>query len=263
MTEVPPYALGFPSDIALSAYYPGPLRITQEEISLVSLALEQRSILPENTRMRKIQEHQPAIFEVLQASVDEDAEPQTFSPPDSEVSIRIVRGDHSEELAKICSSLSHAIKYASNEKQELFLSQYIQSFQNGSLDVYRDSQRTWISDKSPRVENIFGFVEPYRDPYGVRAEFEGLVGIPDPEETRKLMTLVDNSGTFIKRLPWVKSGERENNGKGPFERALFDPPDFASIHSTSFLLIPTTGLMHWQRSPTVRLSSSPELTCQM
>lgn len=38
-----------------------------------------------------------------------------------------------------------------------------------------------------------GFVEPYRDPHGTRAEFEGLVAISDAEETKALQRLVDNS----------------------------------------------------------------------
>ena len=83
---------------------------------------------------------------------------------------------------------------------------------------------------SSDLENIFGFVEPYRDPYGTRAEFEGLVAISDTEETKALTKLVENSATFIKKLPWAE-GTKENDGKGPFEKALFEPPDFASIHS--------------------------------
>ena len=228
MMTVPPYGLGFPSDRAQSAYYLGGSIISQEEITLVSRALEEHSILPENTRIRKIWDPQVQTFEVLQASVDQDPHPVEFSSPTLKGTIRIQRGDHSDELAKICSCVSEAIPYAANDKQQLFLSQYLKSFQTGSLDIYRDSQRIWIKDKSPRVENIFGFVEPYRDPYGIRAEFEGLVGITDLEESKTLTKLVEHSSTFIKRLPWAQ--EDENDGKGPFEKALFEPSDFTSIH---------------------------------
>lgn len=231
MTAVPPYGLGFPSDTAQSAYYPGQYVNTQEDIARVSRTLEEHSILPENTRIRKLEGHRSPMYEVLQASVELDPRPVELPTPKSGETIRILRGDHSKELAKICSCLSEATKHAANDKQQLFLSQYIHSFQTGRLDIYRDSQRTWIRDKGPRVENIFGFVEPYRDPYGIRAEFEGIVGISDPKETKTLTRLVESSSTFIKRLPWVRQGEPENNGKGPFERGLFEPPDFASIHS--------------------------------
>ena len=228
MLTVPPYGLGFPSDSAQSAYYPGDSIITQDEIAAVSRLLEKHSILPENTRIQKVSSPEADAFEVLQASIEQATELAVSQLPALGTVIKLKPGDHSEELLKICASLYEAKNYAANEKQELFLSQYIESFRTGDLEVYRDSQRTWITDKSPRVENIFGFVEPYRDPYGIRAEFEGLVAIKDLEETRTLMKLVENSSTFIKRLPWAEQGE--NDDKGPFEKALFEPPDFTSIH---------------------------------
>ncbi|KAJ5058664.1 peptidase family M49-domain-containing protein [Bipolaris maydis] len=205
---MPPYGLGFPSHTAQSMYYPGDSIITRDEISEVSRVLEKHSIFPENTRIQKVSNTKAQIFKVLRASVEHDIQPSILEIP---------------SLAK---------KYAANKKQEDFLSQYIESFRTGDLEAYRNSQRTWITDKSPRVENIFGFVEPYRDPYGIRAEFEGLVAIMDLEETSKLTMLVESSGIFIKRLPWA--GGDENDGKGVFEKALFEPPDFSSIHSLAY-----------------------------
>ncbi|KAI9771636.1 MAG: hypothetical protein M1840_001851 [Geoglossum simile] len=231
MLSTPPYSLGYPGSQAQSAYYPGECTIAQDEIASVSRALEDHSIFPENTRLRKVNSRETPIFEVLLASVQEDANVKEFSLPDSRGTVKLVRGDHSEELAKICASLSEASRWAANEAQRLFISQYIESFRTGSLDAYRDAQRTWIRDKSPRVENIFGFVEPYRDPYGIRAEFEGLVAISDAAETKVLMRLVEQSTKFIRRLPWAAEG---NDGKGPFEKALFEPPDFTSIHTLAY-----------------------------
>ncbi|KAH8719326.1 peptidase family M49-domain-containing protein [Phaeosphaeriaceae sp. PMI808] len=232
MITVPPYGLGFPSNTAQSAYYPGDCTITQNEIESISRLLEEHSIFPENTRIQKVCHTETNTYEVLQASVVQDTEPAVFELPALDTTIKVKRGDHSEDLAKICASLFEAKKYAANETQELFLCQYIESFTTGDLEVYRNSQRTWITDKSPRDENIFGFVEPYRDPHGTRAEFEGLVAITDLEEIKILKKIVDNSTSFIKRLPWA--GGKENNGKGPFEKALFEPPDFTSIHSLAY-----------------------------
>ncbi len=59
--------------------------------------------------------------------------------------------------------------------------------------------------KAPTIENIFGFVEPYRDPHGIGSEFEGLVAIANQKETELLATLVENSAKFIRRLPWATS----------------------------------------------------------
>ena len=87
MVSTPPYSLGFSSDHAQSAYYPGPSRMTKE-ISSVSQQLGSHSVL-----------------EVLQASMQTDAQPLEFELPGSKTLIWLVRGDHSAELAKICSAL--------------------------------------------------------------------------------------------------------------------------------------------------------------
>ncbi|KAI1260484.1 peptidase family M49-domain-containing protein [Xylariaceae sp. FL1019] len=224
---IPPHTLGFPSASAQSSYYIGDM-MSRDEIVQVTDILDSKSVFPENTRIEKTG---PLSFRVLQASVDISEEDSLLSAPDSSIEVHLVKGDHSPSIQHICRNLTHAADHASNETQRRFLQECIESFRTGSLDIYRESQRTWISDKAPKIENIFGFVEPYRDPYGVRSEFEALVAIADAEETRRLITLVENSDKFICRLPWASS---ENNGKGPFESARFDPPDFSSIHSLAY-----------------------------
>jgi dipeptidyl-peptidase III len=227
----PPYSLGFPSDTTQSQYYPqGGSRLTKDEINAVSRTMELDGLWPENTRLRKADpEEGVELFYVLQASVENDSEMRQIKA-DAGPSIRVMRGDHSPALSKICTHLKEALKYAANEKQKVVLEKYIESFTTGDLEAYRESQRIWIQDKNPRVENILGFVEPYRDPAGIRAEFEGLVAIESPQESRVLKQFVENSDHFIRQLPWTR-GAVENNGKGPFEKALFEPPSFASIHS--------------------------------
>ncbi|KAI9890353.1 MAG: hypothetical protein M1814_004263 [Vezdaea aestivalis] len=229
----PPFSLGFPGKQSQSAYYPGTQLISKEEIALVSQALQERSVFPENTRLRKSFIEKTPLFEVLQASVENEACSLEFVLPESKGIIRIIRGDYSASLKLICAELEKASKHSST-RQQGFLEQYISSFRTGSLHTYRDSQRSWIKDKSPRVENIFGFVEPYRDPFGSRAEFEGLVAISDATETRVLGQLVAKSDIFIRRLPWATPASTENGGKGPFEKALFEPPDFTSVHTLAY-----------------------------
>ncbi len=231
--SVPPFSLGFPSDTAQSAYYPGPCDITSEEAEVISQVLQENSIFPENTRIHKSMEGTKTashIYDVPLASAEDNIPIKELALKDSAAVVRLVPGDHCTELDQICSSLSTALKYAANDTQKAFLSQHIESFRTGGLHAYRNSQRSWVKDRALRVENTFGFVEPYRDPHGTEAEFEGLVAISDSEETKALTRLVENSAKFIRRLPWSVSQSSENDGKGPFEKELFEPPDFASIH---------------------------------
>lgn len=220
-----PSSLGFPSNIAHSSYYLGEPHLTRDEIAHVSQKLEAYSIHPENTRMRKTKFGDKTSFEVLQASVEVDSRPRELN---AEAGISLVRGDHSRELELICACLAEARKYAANSLQEQYISKYQESFRSGAIEPYKEAQRIWVKDLKPPVETIFGFIEPYRDPFGIRAEFEGLVAIVNAEETRTLTTLAEESATFIRRLPWAENAT-ENEGKGPFEKSLFEAPDFTSL----------------------------------
>jgi dipeptidyl-peptidase III len=230
MLSKAPLSLGFPSTNTESAYYLGPSLLSRDEIHAVPQCLERHHIHPENTRLRKDIRNGNIVYNVLQASVEKDSVVEQLPRDHSDLPLLLLRGDHSVELCRICEELSDAQEDTANARQNAFISQYIKNFQTGDLEQYRDSQRIWVADRAPKVENIFGFVEPYRNPSGIRAEFQATVAISDAKETKVLSKLVDKSDTFIRRLPCA-AGCMENNGKCPFEKSLFDAPDFASIHS--------------------------------
>ncbi|PYH36595.1 dipeptidyl peptidase III [Aspergillus neoniger CBS 115656] len=195
------WGLGHPGPLTQSSYYLGEDRLeSSEDIATISKLMEDQSILPENTRLKAYQDSDTRCYDIMQASVVED---------------KVALG-------------GFAIPYASNAAQVEMLRQIIDSFQTGSLEAYRESLRIWVNDKAPPVETVIGFVEPYRDPLGVRAEFEEIVGIPDAAETKILNTLATKANQLVYKLPWVKG---TGDSKGPYEKELFEPPDFSSINS--------------------------------
>ena len=201
-----------------------------EEVAAITEALGSYSIEPENTRIRKIKEGSKTVYAVLQASVETGSESFQDIIEGSKYEIRVEKGDHSEHLSKVCDNLDKAWKCARDSAQRDILQDYIKSFKTGSLDAYRESQKKWVANTEPPVEDIFGFVEQYHDPQGVRAEWQGLVAIPDAGETAILTRFVAESSKFIRMLPWT-AGCKDNNGKGPFEKDRFKAPEFTSIHS--------------------------------
>ena len=41
---------------------------------------------------------------------------------------------------------------------------YVNHFNSGSIDLHKDSQRSWVKDVGPIVESNIGFIETYLDP---------------------------------------------------------------------------------------------------
>ncbi|EPS45026.1 hypothetical protein H072_992 [Dactylellina haptotyla CBS 200.50] len=243
MYSTMPLCLGYPSETgqAQSRYYisSGDAEpFTKDEISSISQILQDRGIHQENTEfVKKLSRADNGYsFTVFQASIDLPEAPILLSSTmreGKEFTVVLLKANHRKQLEKINDELTAALAYCANDRQKLVLQKLIESFKTGDMEAYKESQRHWVKDIQPAVENIFGFVEPYRDPAGVRAEFEGLVGLVDKDETRTLTALAENSARFIRLLPWTK-GFTDNDGKGPFEKELFEAPDFTSLHTLAY-----------------------------
>lgn len=238
--------LGYPP-LHMTTYYPDSPSIVKDEITAIGDLLEKKGLALENTRLRKTAS---GDFELLIASsisnppvTHRDLQEDTFAL-DGKLqgkTLRLIFGDYQEEMAKIAHSIKQAELNAANDNQKRMLDAYAKSFGTGSIEAFKESQRIWVKDQKPALETNLGFVETYRDPHGVRGEWEGFVALvcvadllmcsnlltPDQvnmERTRAFGTLVDNAEHMIPKLPW---------GKG-FEKDKFLSPDFTSLEVLSF-----------------------------
>lgn len=133
-------------------------------------------------------------------------------------------GNFKQELTHVVIYLKEALKYVANDNQKNMILHYITHFETGSLEEHKESQRWWVKDKQPVVENNLGFIENYRDPAGMRSEFEGFVAVVNKENSKKLSYLVDHAKEFLKLLPWGSV----------FEKDKFNPPDFTALDVICF-----------------------------
>ena len=231
--------LGFPDKGHLTTYYPDSPNITQTEIETVDKYIGDKSLLPENTRIRKTSD---GSFEILIAAGisnpptnDQDTPETSYNLPDGK-KVSLVFGDHREEMAKIALEMKRASTHAANPTQKSMMDAYAKSFGSGSLLAFKESQKLWVKDLGPAVESNIGFIETYRDPAGVRGEWEGFVATVNLERTASFKKLVDAAPEMLPKLPW-----------GPeFEKDVFVPPDFTSLEVLSFASsgIPAGGSCH-------------------
>ncbi|KAI4950361.1 hypothetical protein J4E91_004242 [Alternaria rosae] len=226
MTARTQHGIGYHNDTTATSYYLGD-RITREEIEEVQQFMQDKGTESENTRVRKKIQDGNAVYQVLQASSESPGQKPTTTGRHPGSKVRIVRGDHQREMSSICKHLKSAKTYAQSIDRELMLDYYILSLEQGSLTAYRQGQEFWVKDVSPSIEHILGFVESYRDPHGARAEWEGVVCIANPEETKKMEALKASAGRFCTSLPWATA---ENAGKGLFEKDVVVIPHCAIVH---------------------------------
>lgn len=176
--------LGYPQGGHMTTYYPDSPSITKDEITAVGDLMEKKGLALENTRLRKTA---LGDFELLIASGvshppvrDRDlGETDVFELEGSlnGRKLRLIFGDHQEEMAKIAHSIKKAERHAVNDNKKKMLDAYALSFGAGSIEKFKESQRIWVKDQKPALETNLGFVETYRDPHGVRGEWEGFVAL--------------------------------------------------------------------------------------
>jgi dipeptidyl-peptidase-3 len=136
----------------------------------------------------------------------------------------IQRGDYAPIMGRVVQAVQDAIPHAANPTQTKMLEHYVTSFTEGSIDAHKDASRQWIRDTGPAVESYIGFIESYRDPSGVRGEWEGFVSCVNKEVSRKFQALVNGAEGFLEKMPWPKA----------YEKDTFLRPDFTSLEVLSF-----------------------------
>lgn len=223
--------LGYTDQGHMTTYYPDSPDITKEEIQIIQDVMESVNLMPENTRLRK---EKDGNFSLLIASGIQNppSEERDLDDKDSlsltgkldGKKLNLVFGDHLNEMAKAALEIKRAEKVALNDTEKSMLEEYAKSFAAGSMNAHVDSQRWWIKDKKPMVESNIGFIETYRDPHGVRGEWEGLVAMVNLERTKAFSKLVETAPEMIPKLPWSKE----------FEKDSFLAPDFTSLEVLTF-----------------------------
>lgn len=199
---------------------------TSEDADIISRYFKSIQMEGYNNRVIKTEENGVTKYEIRLASVETGSmdgitrEPEPFEG----YQFCVTRGDYSPLLKLVVEELQKAKSYASNDVEVAMLTEYIKSFTTGSLNDHKNGSRHWVQNKGPVIETYIGFIETYRDPAGMRGEFEGFVAVVNKVMSAKFGTLVAGAENFLPLLPWPSTLETDKYLK----------PDFTSLDVLTF-----------------------------
>ncbi|KAJ3211801.1 hypothetical protein HK099_007922, partial [Clydaea vesicula] len=180
--------IGFPGDGYVSGYYSN--NIKKEDVVFTNEFLISQNLIELNTRLNKSVKDNVNHYEIKIASAEITHEPKTYDYKGTKITV--VYGDFQKEMKDIADNMEKAGEFSANEHQRKMCEEYVKSFRTGCMQAHKESQKHWIRGKfefnhllkiicfldlQPHVESNIGFVETYRDPSGVRAEYEGFVAM--------------------------------------------------------------------------------------
>lgn len=216
--------LAFSPD-GLTTYYSG--NCTREDAQIVQEYLKAKKIEGYNTRvMKSLKPNCEGKFEYLIAFASSEKKEEIIvdpSLPDCAI-FKAHYGDYQEIMALLVEAIEDVKASALNETQQKMWEQYQTSFRTGSIEAHKEGSKLWVTDKQPAVETYCGFIESYRDPYGVRGEFETFVAVVDKDVSAKFSKLVSGAVDFLKLMPWPST----------YEKDKFLEPDFTSLDIIAF-----------------------------
>lgn len=202
-----------------TAYY-SPDDLSRDEVeALNSLCLE-RGLKLENTHL--VRNDSKSRYEVSLASVEVDTEGTPLGTVRN-LPVVLTRGRCSKELARCCAWLCRAQEFATEAQREM-LSALVSHYTTGDCAEHVRYSELWVQDVDPLVETYQGFIETYREPSGVRAEYEGFVACVDVEESRALKRLVSSASKILPLMPYPPQ----------YERATFQPPSYNALTVLTF-----------------------------
>ncbi len=109
-------------------------------------------------------------------------------------------GLYAEVLGKVVGHLAKAESYA-GEGQAKTLRLLARYFETGDPALFDEASIGWLA-QDVQVDTILGFIETYKDPRGLKGQYEGLVYIKDNEFDHIMSVLAQNALNFEKELPY-------------------------------------------------------------
>merc|ERR1719410_2353858 len=192
-----------------------------EDSQVINKFMKTKNLEGYISRVIKTSEAEKTVYEIRHAGVEDK---ELYQEEFEGCLFKVTTGDYNDLLKNVVDNLELAMEHAANANEKNMIEQYMKSFTEGSLDRHKDGSRFWIKNKGPIIETYIGFIETYRDPAGMRGEFEGFVSMVNKEMSANFQKLVDRAEEMLTKLPWSQE----------FEKDKFLRPDFTSLDVLTF-----------------------------
>lgn len=203
----------------VTTYYE-PIDFTKEEAKGIDAILVKNNIKLETTKILRLENR----YEVQLPSIEVDNVGKKIGEFNGK-KVFVTKGRYSEILKKVVYWIELARQNCLNEEENKMLQCLIEHYKTGDCYQHIKYSEHWVRDASPAVETYNGFIETYRDPDGVRAEFESFVACVDKQNSKILHEFTQKSDIVLPLLPYPKE----------YERKVFNPPSYNAINILTFV----------------------------
>jgi dipeptidyl-peptidase III len=121
-----------------------------------------------------------------------------------------VGGMYSPAIEKVVFWLEKAVGVAENESQKKTLELLVKYYKSGDLKDFDAYSIAWVQDTQSDIDFINGFIETYGDALSLRAAFESVVQIKDPEASKRIEAISQSAQWFEDNSSILPEHKKEN-----------------------------------------------------
>lgn len=121
-----------------------------------------------------------------------------------------VGGMYGPAIEKIVGWLEKAATVAETETQRKSIEHLIRHYRTGDIAEFDQHCIAWVSDTTPTVDFVNGFIETYVDAAGKRGAFESVVSMRDGEATKRIAAISHQAQWFEDHSPIADAHKKAN-----------------------------------------------------
>ena len=121
-----------------------------------------------------------------------------------------IGGMYGPAIEKIAGWLEKAAKVAETDTQRKSIEHLIRYYRTGDINEFDQHCIAWVTDTTPTIDFVNGFIETYVDATGKKGSFESVVSMRDEEATKRIAAISKEAQWFEDHSPLVPAHKKPN-----------------------------------------------------